>query len=196
MRYSIRDLLGHFAKRPQEGKPCPHKCCKGRRRHPAERPIIPDRDVLRAMSEEALVRHVSETGSRPELVEAAIRELDRRERAAARAGRRKEAAEASKAEHHLAVHAAYIAAESETRGHMLNARGRAAGVDPRTLWTGSERRAHAYASEELRAYWDRHGRLTAADWRKQSRGARDAAEYADEQDARRARTRERLYGVY
>jgi hypothetical protein len=193
MAYSIRDLLGHFAKRNQEGKPCPHKCCRGKRVHPRQTAVIVDRDVLRAMSETQLVAHLENVNDDKAAAQI-MRELDRRERADQSTERRKSTAAASREEHHLAVHAAYLDAERETRGHMLNAKGRAAGVDPRTLWTGTERRAYAYASEELRNYWDHHGRLTGAEWRKQQASQRAAVEYEDERVRRRADRR--LYGVY
>jgi hypothetical protein len=45
---------------------------------------------------------------------------------------------------------------------MLNRRGREAGVDERTLFTGPEARARKYASEELLTYWETHPRLTEA----------------------------------
>lgn len=54
----------------------------------------------------------------------------------------------------------YLAAERETRGHMLNQRGRAAGIDPRTLFYGTAARANAYASSELKDHWLTHPRLT------------------------------------
>jgi hypothetical protein len=54
----------------------------------------------------------------------------------------------------------YLDAERETRGFMLNAAGRSAGIDPRSLFTGPESRARKYASDELRGYWQERGRLT------------------------------------
>ncbi|MGV9662587.1 phage minor capsid protein [Nocardia niigatensis] len=54
----------------------------------------------------------------------------------------------------------WLAAEEATNGYMLSKAGQAAGVDPRSLWFGNERTAEKYASEELRAYWDQHGRPT------------------------------------
>lgn len=191
--YSIRDLFGHFAKRNQEGKPCPHKCCKGRRPHPRQIAVVVDRDVLRAMSEKQLITHL-ETVNDDKAAGQVMRELERRERTEKTTARRKDKTAALREEHHLAVHAAYLDAERETRGHMLSREGRAAGVDPRTLWTGPEARARKYASEELRAYFDQHGRLTAGEWRRRSAQERDAAEYEDERVRRRADRR--LYGVY
>jgi hypothetical protein len=44
---------------------------------------------------------------------------------------------------------------------MLNAAGRAQGIDPRSLFTGPESRARRYASEELLEHWQSHHRPTA-----------------------------------
>jgi hypothetical protein len=55
-------------------------------------------------------------------------------------------------------------AEDVTRGHMLNKAGQAAGIDPRSLFTGAESRARKYASEDLLEYFERHGRLTLNDF--------------------------------
>jgi hypothetical protein len=48
----------------------------------------------------------------------------------------------------------YVTAEGATRGHMLNAAGRAAGIDPRSLFSGEATRAARYASEELLEFWE------------------------------------------
>ena len=59
----------------------------------------------------------------------------------------------------------YDRAEGATRGHLLSPAGRAAGVDPRSLFTGPESRARKYASRELLDYWQENGRLTYDDFR-------------------------------
>lgn len=43
---------------------------------------------------------------------------------------------------------------------MLNAAGKAAGINERTLFTGSGARVRKYASPELREYFELHGRPT------------------------------------
>lgn len=58
----------------------------------------------------------------------------------------------------------YLHAESVCRGHMLNAAGKAAGVDPESLFSGPAARARKYASEELAGYFRDHGRLTVEDF--------------------------------
>lgn len=54
----------------------------------------------------------------------------------------------------------WLAAEEELNGYLLSKAGEAAGVDPRSLWFGNAKTATKYASEELRGWWDEHGRLT------------------------------------
>lgn len=67
----------------------------------------------------------------------------------------------------------YWAAEEATRGALLNARGRAAGIDPESLFMGTWARARAYASEELLEHWETHPRLTYQDFETQWRRARE-----------------------
>lgn len=51
----------------------------------------------------------------------------------------------------------YVRAENESRGHMLNARGRALNVDPVGLMFGNGKRMLAYASDEFKASIQRNG---------------------------------------
>lgn len=62
---------------------------------------------------------------------------------------------------------AYLRAEDDTRGQLLKPRWREAGFDPLTLWTATEATARKYASDELQAWWDAHGRVTVAELRAQ-----------------------------
>lgn len=62
----------------------------------------------------------------------------------------------------IAREAAYEIAERETNGALLNDRGRAAGIDPYSLFIGPDVRARAYASEELLEHWERRRRVTFA----------------------------------
>ncbi|WP_328438276.1 phage minor capsid protein [Nocardia puris] len=73
----------------------------------------------------------------------------------------------------------WLAAEEATNGYMLSRAGERAGVDPRTLWFGNAATAERYASEELRAYWDLHGRPTFDEFK---------AELLDPQSAARMRS--------
>lgn len=56
-------------------------------------------------------------------------------------------------------------AHEETRGSLLSRRGVAAGVSTEALFRGPLSQVEPYASEELRSYWARHGRLTWAAFR-------------------------------
>jgi hypothetical protein len=69
----------------------------------------------------------------------------------------------------------YLAAEDELRGVLLNARGRAAGIDPSARFSGPARTAYAYASDELTEWWAANGRLTQAEFVEASTGVRSAA---------------------
>jgi hypothetical protein len=53
-----------------------------------------------------------------------------------------------------AIDREYRAAETATTGYMVNRRGREAGVDPRSLFTGPESRARKYGSDELLNYFE------------------------------------------
>lgn len=63
-------------------------------------------------------------------------------------------------EYQLHLEAQRAAAVDECNGVLLNARGKAAGIDPFTLFKGPGVRAAAYASEELVEFWQRHTRVT------------------------------------
>ncbi|WP_067469992.1 phage minor capsid protein [Actinomadura macra] len=58
------------------------------------------------------------------------------------------------------VHEQYLAAEEATNGYMVNNEGRTRSIDPRDLFTGNEARARRWASDELKGWWDAHGRVT------------------------------------
>ncbi|KAA9105017.1 hypothetical protein [Microbacterium rhizomatis] len=67
-----------------------------------------------------------------------------------------------RAEFDLALYAAYERAADACRDALLNERGRSAGIDPLSLFMGSDARAYAYASEELVEHWARYPRVTFA----------------------------------
>lgn len=62
------------------------------------------------------------------------------------------------------VYEQYLAAEDATRGHMLTPQGQAAGIDPHQLFSGPAGRARKWASDELKEWWDEHGRSTYDEW--------------------------------
>lgn len=190
-KYDIRDLLGHWVKLPpksnREGM-CPHACCKGRRPHPDRFPVLFPRGLVRHMSDDELVAHfqkpaVGESGA---AVTQVTRELERRDRAAARKERARGRRASRNEEYALYLEHAWTKAEADTKGYMLNKRGRAAGIDPRSLWTANERTRAAYASVELRQHWDQHPIISASEFRSEAGQHRGA----------RARRESRLHGVY
>lgn len=54
----------------------------------------------------------------------------------------------------------YFAAEAATNGYLLTAEGQRKGIDARDLWRNNEAFARRWASDELKEWWDQHGRLT------------------------------------
>lgn len=57
------------------------------------------------------------------------------------------------------TYGSYISAEDATNGQLLNPQGRAAGIDPHTLFSGPESRVRKYASDELKQWFDQNGRV-------------------------------------
>lgn len=54
----------------------------------------------------------------------------------------------------------FVSAEWETKGQMLNSAAKAVGIDPFSLFSGTEARARKWASDELKRWWAEHGRIT------------------------------------
>lgn len=65
-----------------------------------------------------------------------------------------------RSEYNELLYAAYLRAEAETNGALLNAEGRAQDVDALSLFMGTEARAHRYASPELLEHWESFPRVT------------------------------------
>ena len=63
-----------------------------------------------------------------------------------------------------------LAAEDATNGYLLNAKAKAAGINPAELFSGPARIAYARASDELKEWWAEHGRLTQAEFIEQATG--------------------------
>jgi hypothetical protein len=62
------------------------------------------------------------------------------------------------------VYRQYLQAEDDLRGVLLNKKAAAAGRGPITLFSGPARIAYAHASDELKEWWAKHGRLTQAEF--------------------------------
>ena len=65
----------------------------------------------------------------------------------------------------LAAH--YERAAAACNDRLVNAEGRARGIDPVSLFMGPAVRAYRWASEELIEHWERYPRLTFADFERQ-----------------------------
>ncbi|MGW0134834.1 hypothetical protein [Streptomyces sp. NPDC003299] len=57
-----------------------------------------------------------------------------------------------------------LQAEEDLNGNLLNKKARAAGHSPLSLFSGPARIAYARASDDLRAWWAEHGRMTQAEF--------------------------------
>lgn len=68
------------------------------------------------------------------------------------------------------VYRQWLAAENANRGELVNREGQARGIDPVRLFSGPEAYARRWASDELKGWWDRHGRTTFAEWKEQLLG--------------------------
>jgi hypothetical protein len=193
MAYNRRDLIGHWIRRTQpEQKMCGHACCRGYRVHPKNMPVILPNPLLRRASDEDLSDHyqkVSRGSSDDDVVaqNQILAEMDRRDRKeSARQERARLAAlriAGIRAERESAVEAAYLEADRDTRGNLLNRAGIAQGVSERSLFTGSEARARRYASTELLNHWETHHRPSGSMWR----GRDTRTQYHDPGSRRRGR---------
>ena len=179
-RYNVRDLLGHWvAPRSREGKMCPHACCRNRRVHPSNMPVIlPDR-LLRRASDDDLAEHyqrVSPSSPTPQQEAAqaqVIYEMERRDRREReRAGRKeahRESVAAGRAARSMERESEYeriaLEAEAYTRGNLVNAAGRVAGIGDREILAGREATFRRYASDEAREFFSSTGRPTGAYFR-------------------------------
>ncbi len=167
MAYDVRDLLGHFVKpRSAGGDMCEHACCRGRRQHPRGQAVLLPSKALRHASDDVLMARYSQhqgDGKRDQRIRAQVlHEMDRRDREErARAGR-SHAKFARQLEQAEAQEASITAAEAATAGNMVNKKGRARGINPRTLITGRAEDFERYASDELKEYYSTRHRPTAA----------------------------------
>lgn len=145
--------------------------------------ILADAPGIRALTDDDLAALYA--GAPDETRDAIVAELGRRDRL--EQARRKRADVS--AEWTDAAHAQYLAAERECCGNLVNRRGVALGITDWSLWSGPESRALAYATEELRNYWDANPRVTVSDYRDQIAAGRriqrdeiDRAQYAARQE--------------
>lgn len=83
---------------------------------------------------------------------------------------------AMRADFELYRHSRYLRAHAELRGELLNGVGRAARIDPTSLFLGPWCRVEQYASEELRGWLAEHGRLTVEEFETQWWSGRTGAD--------------------
>lgn len=99
-----------------------------------------------------------------------------------RQARRLSAEQSCREEYESFVQSSYVSAENDCRGVLLNRDGLAAGIDPSSLFSGPASRVRKYASEELRTWFARRGRITYGEWKYQWLGRE-----SDRESARTAR---------
>ena len=64
-------------------------------------------------------------------------------------------------------HGMLLRAHTELCGELLNAHGRAGRIDPYCLFIGPSSRVELYASEELKGWFEQHGRTTVEEFETQ-----------------------------
>ena len=166
MSYNVRDLLGHFVKpRSERDHMCKHACCRNKRVHPENMPVILPNKLLRRASDDDLMAHyqrVQGDSKKDQRARAQVlHEMQRRDDEAKAKDTRAAMKYSAQLERADTVEASYVAAENATRGNMVNNRGRSRGVNPRTLITGRESDFERYASDELKEYYSTRHRPTA-----------------------------------
>lgn len=171
MVYNRRDYFAHWVRKDQAAdRPCTHACCRGYRPHPEHYPdVLPARSLRRA-SDDQLAAHYNRCAQgKPACRDQVLNELHRRdvreERRQAAQDRRQARYANRRYERASEVERIYLAAEAQTRGNMLNRRGREAGINERTLFRGPESRVRKYGSEELLNFFDEIPRPTEAYFR-------------------------------
>lgn len=162
-RYNVRDLIGHYvAPVSARGKMCPHACCRNRRVHPANYPVILPSKLLRKASDDDLADHFKKvsrgTSAADEKATAQIlHEMERRDELTERKRRHREAVVSTRAargmEHAAERERIYLQAEEYTRGNWTNKAGERAGISDREILTGRQAVFDRYASDEAREFF-------------------------------------------
>jgi len=166
MAYNVRDLLGHFVRpKSAKGDMCPHACCRNKRVHPANMPVVLPRRLLRRASDEDLAAHYDRVQGDSRREDRArmqvLHEMQRRDDEASARKNREHARYSRQLEQADAREASYVAAEEFTRGNMTNRKGRSRDVNPRTLIYARDADFERYASDELKEFYSTRHRPTA-----------------------------------
>jgi hypothetical protein len=135
---------------------------------------VPSPAELAAMSDdEAMAAYAALRRARArDAVVAEAARRDQADREAARTARAQERRAKQREEYDMHVYVQWLAAEEACKGYLLSKAGREADINPPDLWPMNEARAMRLASEELRDWWARHGRITYVQWRAMSREQR------------------------
>lgn len=187
--YNRRDQIGHWVTKQQPVyRPCHHACCRGYRAHPSNWPLIPAKMAYRTATDEQLAKHyakVSGIENDPKARGAElqiINEFERRDRAETRRREKEQIRQARQTNKairrtEIEVERERIRVESEaaTKGYMVNAKGRARGIDPDEILTGREAVFRRYASDEAKEYFAARPRPTAAYFRGRDTRVHDKA---------------------
>jgi hypothetical protein len=181
--YNRRDQIGHWVTKDQPVyRPCHHACCRGYRAHPSNWPVIPAKMAYRTATDDQLAAHYTKVAAVENDPKARGAELqimaeferrDRRDMARRqreqRAAERRDAIAANRAirrtEAEVERERIRVDAERETRGYLVNAKGRGLGINPEEILTGREAVFQRYASDEARDYFRVNPRPTAAYFR-------------------------------
>jgi hypothetical protein len=166
--YNRRDLIGHWVTKKQPtGRMCTHACCRGRRVHPENYPVILPDKLLRRASDADLYEGYEKGSDRRQAQ--ILAEMERRDRAdierKARGSERERRRRARAMEHYEEIDRVWLEAEAATNGYMVNKRGQAADISDRYLMTAPERDVRRYATDELKEYFSTHNRPTQAHMR-------------------------------
>jgi hypothetical protein len=179
MTYDRRDVIGHWVKRDQPIlRPCRHACCRGYRAHPHSWPIIPASRALRRATDEQLAARYERLAREENDPKARggelqiIHEFERRDRAEAKRREKEQHRQAvatnraiRRSEEEVEVERIRVQSEAATRGYLVNAKGRARGIDPDEILRGREAVFRRYASDEAKEYFASNPRPTAAYFR-------------------------------
>jgi hypothetical protein len=148
---------------------CPHACCRNRRVHPANMPVILPRRLLRRASDDDLAEHYNrvqgDSWRDQRARQQVLYEMDRRDTEAKAKDTRAAARYSRQLEQEDAIEASFVAAEAATRGNMVNRKGRSRDINPRALITGREETFRRYASDELMEFYSTRHRPTRASFR-------------------------------
>jgi hypothetical protein len=166
--YNRRDLIGHWVRKQQPTqRMCSHACCRNKRVHPKNYPVIMPDGLLRRASDEDLADAYASGSERRQAQ--ILHEMERRDRVEldrkTRASERDTRQFSRRLAHAEEVDRVWLEAEAATKGNMVNAKGRGRGISDRYLMTAPERDVRKYGSEELLNYFADNPRPTAAHMR-------------------------------